>query len=108
VNRTLIVAKIKLDAYSDVANIFAASDRTGLPRDIGVKERNLYALEDLYVHVIDFEREPAEAMQVARRHPGFTEISEQLRPYVSPYNPATWHSPNDAMAKHFYRWHTND
>lgn len=103
-DRTLIVARIKPDAESDIARIFAASDATDLPRTIGVRERSLYSLGELYVHVIDFDRSAEEAMAVAQRLDGFRDISRRLDPFVSAYDPETWRSPKDAMARRFYHW----
>jgi cyclase len=103
-DRSLIVARIKPGAEPDVARIFAASDATGLPRTIGVRERSLYTLGELYVHVVEFDRSVEEAMAVAQQLAGFREISRQLDPFVSAYDPSTWRSPKDAMARRFYHW----
>jgi cyclase len=43
-------------------------------------------------------------LAVARDHPAFEEISRKLSSFVSPYDPRTWRSPVDAMARQFYRW----
>jgi cyclase len=101
--RALIVAKIRPGSAGTVAEIFAESDRTSLPRDAGVAQRTLYALGDLYVHLVEFEGDATEAMATIPAHPGFAEVSERLRPYVSPYLPA-WRSPRDAVAVPFYHW----
>ena len=106
-SRALIVARIRPAAKAEIARIFAESDRTSLPSHLGVRERGLYALNDLYVHVVDFEADVEKAMAVAQAHPGFHEISEQLRPHVLPYDPRTWRSPRDAMADCFYHWRAN-
>lgn len=37
-------------------------------------------------------------------HPAFKDISDRLTAFVSPYDPQTWRSPKDAMARQFYRW----
>lgn len=102
-NRTLIVAKIQPGAEPEVARIFADSDGGPLPRALGVTERSLYVLRDLYVHLVEFEGKADEAMAVASRHPEFAKISERLRPYMSPYDPG-WRSPRDAVARLFYTW----
>jgi cyclase len=106
-NRTVIVAKIQPGAEQDVAKIFADSDGTTLPNDIGVRERGLFSLGDLYVHIIDFERDAREAMAIAQRQPGFADISARLNQFISPYS-STWRSPVDAMASRFYHWHVAD
>ncbi|GLY22170.1 TcmI family type II polyketide cyclase [Micromonospora sp. NBRC 101691] len=105
-DRSLIVAKVLPTAEPRVAEIFAESDATELPRLAGVRHRSLYRLHDLYVHLLETEQAGEGAVETARRHPEFTRISDRLRPYVSPYLP-TWRSPRDAMARCFYRWDAN-
>jgi cyclase len=102
-DRSLIVAKVVPTAESRVAEIFAESDATELPRLAGVRHRSLYRLHDLYVHLLETESSGEGAVETARRHPEFVRISNRLQPYVSPYLP-TWRSPRDAMARCFYRW----
>jgi cyclase len=102
-NRQVIVARINPDAEEAVARIFAGSDQTDLPHAIGVRERSLHSLGDLYVHIIDFDRSAQEAMNLGQSLPGFAEISEQLRPHIRPYL-STWRSPADAAATQFYHW----
>jgi cyclase len=102
--RTLIVAKIQPGASDDVARIFAESDATSLPHDIGVRERSLYRLNDLYIHLIDFDKETERAMATGQAQPGFRDISERLKPFITAYDPQNWRSPKDAMAARFYHW----
>jgi len=103
-SRAIIVARLKPGAEAEVARLFAESDRTSLPADLGVRERSLYLFQDLYMHVIDFHGDAEAALAGGRDHPGFHDISARLRPYISPYDPATWRSPRDAMARCFYAW----
>jgi cyclase len=103
-HRSLIVARIRPGAETEVARIFAESDATSLPHDLGVRERALYSLRDLYVHLVEFDDEVDEVLPRAQQHPGFADISDRLRPYISPYDPATWRSPKDAAARQFYSW----
>jgi cyclase len=102
-SRTLIVARIQPGAEPDVGRIFAASDATELPDEIGVQERSLYSLHDIYVHVVDFAASDEHSLERARALPGFRQISRDLTPYISPYDPA-WARPQDAVARCFYRW----
>ncbi|MCX5065184.1 TcmI family type II polyketide cyclase [Micromonospora lupini] len=106
-DRSLIVAKVVPTAEEQVADIFAESDATELPRLVGVRHRSLYRLHDLYVHLLDTEQPAQEAVEAARGHPEFVRVSDRLRPYVSPYLP-TWRSPRDAMAHCFYRFDAPD
>ncbi|GAB3603178.1 TcmI family type II polyketide cyclase [Kineococcus gypseus] len=101
--RNIIVAKIAPGAEAEVARIFGESDATDLPHALGVTERSLYSLGDLYVHLVEFDRSAAEVMEIAARQPGFGEISRKLDPFISPYL-STWRGPQDASAKRFYTW----
>ena len=103
-NRMIIVARIQPGAESSVAGIFAESDTTTLPHDLGVERRSLYSLGDIYLHAIDFRIDPAEAMRRARGLQEFDRISTELRPFIKPYDEANWRSPQDAVARAFYRW----
>ena len=103
-NRSLIVARIRPGAEPEVARIFVESDATSLPHDLGVRQRSLYSLRDLYVHLVEFDNDVDVVMSRAQVHPGFADISERLRPYISPYDPQTWRSPKDAAAVQFYSW----
>lgn len=102
--RSLIIARMTPGAEKDVAGIFARSDATSMPHDIGVRQRQLFIFQDLYVHLVDFDREVGEAMSRAQRIPAFGEISRELSVHISAYDPATWSSPRDAMARCFYEW----
>jgi cyclase len=104
VHRGVIVARIKPGAREKVAELFAESDGTELPSLAGVRHRSLFALGDVYVHLVEIEGDPAEAVASVRDHPLFRELSAKLEPYIEPYDPATWRSPKDAMAERFYSW----
>ncbi|TDB69776.1 TcmI family type II polyketide cyclase [Micromonospora sp. KC723] len=106
-DRSLIVAKVVPTAEAQVAEIFAESDATELPRLVGVRHRSLYRLHDLYVHLLETESATEGAVQAARGHPEFVRVSERLRRYISPYLP-TWREPRDAMAHCFYRFDASD
>jgi hypothetical protein len=89
----------------DVARLFAASDRTDLPRVLGVARRSLYTYgEDLYFHLVEFDGPPQQALDLAAGRADFARLSDHLSPYVVPYDPQTWQSPRDALAKEFYSW----
>src|SRR5664279_3778285 len=95
--RGLIVARIKTGAEADVAQIFAESDQTALPALAGVRHRSLFVLDDVYVHLVEFDGEPDSSVETVRQHELFQEISKKLEPYISPYDPDTWRSPRDAF-----------
>ena len=104
VQRGVIVARIKPGAREKVAELFAESDGTALPGLAGVRHRSLFALGDVYVHLVEFEDEPGDSVARVRDHPLFRELSAKLEAYIEPYDPATWRSPKDAMAEQFYSW----
>jgi len=104
VKRAVIVAKIKPDSEAQVAKIFAASDNSELPRLAGVRHRSLFVLDDVYIHLIEMDDDAERSIASIRDHPLFREISRQLEAYIQPYNPETWRSPKDAMAREFYTW----
>ncbi|MEE1940166.1 TcmI family type II polyketide cyclase [Streptomyces sp. TRM 70361] len=104
-HHALIVARLEPGTAPDVARIFAASDRGELPQLVGVTRRRLFHFgDDLYLHLIESDRDPAPAIARAARHPEFRAVSDQLSSCVRPYDPATWRGPKDAMARCFYRW----
>ncbi len=102
-HQTMIIARMTPADAPRVADVFARSDATSMPHDIGVRHRSLFTFHELYVHLIEFDRPPAESMRVAQSLPTFRSVSEELRPYIEAYDPG-WRSPQDAMAHRFYEW----
>ena len=102
--RSIIVARIRPNAEPSVAQVFADSDATSLPHELGVARRSLYSLNDIYLHVIDMHNDPMETLRDAPKLPGFQQISANLRPYIHAYDEENWRKPQDAVAKEFYRW----
>ena len=45
-----------------------------------------------------------ELIEEAKVDPRFVRISDDLKPFITAYDPATWRSPKDAMAARFYSW----
>ncbi|NJP48565.1 TcmI family type II polyketide cyclase [Streptomyces sp. SBST2-5] len=104
-HHALIVARMKPGSAPQIADIFADSDRGELPHLVGVTRRRLFQFgDDVYLHLIEAERDPGPAIAKVAGHPEFRGISERLEAFVSAYDPATWRSPKDAMAQCFYRW----
>jgi cyclase len=104
VKRGVIVAKMKPGSEAKVAEIFANSDQSDLPRLAGVQHRSLYVLDDVYIHYIETDEDFDAAVDEIREHPLFKQISSELDVYISPYDPETWRSPKDATAREFYSW----
>ncbi|HEX4727390.1 MAG TPA: TcmI family type II polyketide cyclase [Jatrophihabitans sp.] len=102
---TLIVARMDPSSSQDVARLFAAFDQTELPHLMGTRTRQLFSYRGLYFHLQDFDHEQGgEAIEQAKQHPDFIRISQDLRPYIGAFDPATWRSPADALASRFYSW----
>ncbi|MFE7766099.1 TcmI family type II polyketide cyclase [Streptomyces sp. NPDC057438] len=103
-HQSLIVARMAPGSAPDIAKIFEESDRGELPHLIGVSRRSLFQFDDIYIHLVESERDPTPVITEMAGHPEFRAISERLSSYVTAYDPATWRSPKDAMANRFYRW----
>lgn len=102
---TLIVARMAGESDADVARLFEAFDATEMPHRMGTRRRQLFGFRGLYFHLQDFEQDDGEArIEDAKRDPRFVGISADLKPFIEPYDPATWRSPADAMASRFYHW----
>lgn len=102
---TLIVARMDPQHSSEVAALFGAFDLTEMPQRMGTRRRQLFSYRGLYFHLQDFDTDDGgAAIEDAKAHPSFIRISEDLRPYIQAYDPATWRSPKDALATRFYDW----
>ena len=104
IQRGVIVAKIKPGSEEQVAEIFAESDSSELPRLTGVRHRSLWVLDDIYIHLVETDSDFAGAVENVRDHPLFKDISRKLDAHITPYDPETWRSPKDAQARQFYSW----
>ncbi|MFE4693092.1 TcmI family type II polyketide cyclase [Streptomyces sp. NPDC056749] len=102
---TLIVARMASGSADDVAKLFGAFDRTEMPARMGTRRRQLFAYRGLYFHLQDFDEDNgAGLIEEAKTDPRFIGISEDLKPHIDAYDPTTWRSPADAMARRFYHW----
>lgn len=102
---TLIVARMDPGSGDDVAGIFGDFDNTEMPGLMGTIRRQLFTFHGLYFHLQDFADNNGEAaISEAKNHPLFVKVSADLKPFIEAYDPATWRSPADALAKPFYHW----
>lgn len=102
---SLIVARMEPGGGDDVARLFAEFDGTEMPHRMGTRRRQLFHFRGLYFHVQDFdENDGGERIEDAKSDQRFVQISEDLKPFIQPYDPATWRSPADALATRFYDW----
>jgi cyclase len=102
---TLIVARMDPGHSAEVAQLFADFDATEMPHRMGTRRRQLFAYQGLYFHLQDFDVDNgASRIEEAKNDPRFTGISDNLKPFIEAYDPATWRSPADAMATRFYTW----
>lgn len=104
-NSTLIVARMAPGSSAEVARLFADFDATDMPRLMGTRRRQLFSYRGLYFHLQDFDEDNGgELIEQAKSDPRFVGISDDLKPFIEAYDPATWRSPSDAMATRFYTW----
>ncbi|GGJ83664.1 hypothetical protein GCM10011583_14140 [Streptomyces camponoticapitis] len=102
---TLIVARMDPESNVDVAKLFTNFDATEMPHLMGTRRRQLFSYRGLYFHLQDFDADNGgELIERAKTDPRFVGISEDLKPFIEAYDPATWRSPADAMATRFYNW----
>jgi cyclase len=102
---TLIVARMDSSLSGSVAALFDRFDATDMPHRMGTRRRQLFSYQGLYFHLQDFEGDDgATRIEDAKGDERFVRISDDLRPFIVPYDPQTWRSPADAMAKRFYSW----
>jgi cyclase len=102
---TLIVARMNGASRAAVADLFAKFDATEMPHAMGTRDRQLFTFRGLYFHVQSFDTDNGgERIEKAKSDPRFVRISEQLKPFIEAYDPATWRSPADATATRFYHW----
>ncbi|MER7986123.1 TcmI family type II polyketide cyclase [Streptomyces noursei] len=102
---TLIVARMDPTSAGDVSRLFTDFDTTDLPHLMGTRRRQLFSYRGLYFHLQDFDdADGGERIEEAKADPRFVAISDDLKPFIQAYDPATWRSPADAMAHRFYHW----
>ncbi|MDT0266139.1 TcmI family type II polyketide cyclase [Streptomyces sp. DSM 44915] len=103
---TLIVARLAPGASQEqVAELFGSFDATDMPHRMGTRRRQLFSFRGLYFHLQDFDSDDGTArIEDAKADERFVRISEDLKPHIAAYDPATWRSPADAVADRFYRW----
>ncbi|MET8426893.1 TcmI family type II polyketide cyclase [Nocardia sp. NPDC004860] len=102
---TLIVARMEPALAGDVAGLFGEFDTTEMPHLMGTRRRQLFHYHGLYFHLQDFDSDNGGArIEDAKADPRFVKISEDLEPFIDAYDPQTWRSPADAMARRFYTW----
>ena len=101
----LIVARMDPHSSADVARLFGAFDETDMPHRMGTRRRQLFSFHGLYFHLQDFDADNGgRLIEEAKADSRFIRISEDLKRFIEAYDPATWRSPADAMAKRFYNW----
>lgn len=100
---TLIVARHLPGSEDAIARLFAESDGTGLPEEIGVHTRKLFTFHDVYIHLVESPGPIGHAIDKAHANPVFQQISTALDAYVRPFE-GRWGNAERASAKQFYEW----
>jgi hypothetical protein len=104
-DRVLIVARMQPSSEREVARLFAESDDgTELPAIAGTVSRSLLSYQGLYFHLSEVRESAGRTIADIGGHPEFARLGEALSEHVQAYDPRTWRSPADAMAREFYRW----
>jgi cyclase len=102
---TLIVARMEPQSSEAVAHLFEKFDASEMPDLMGTRRRQLFHYRGLYFHLQDFDTaDGGQTIEATRSHPAFVQISNDLKEFITAYDPATWRSPKDAMAAPFYHW----
>jgi cyclase len=102
---SLIVARLQPEHAGEVARLFKEFDGTEMPHRMGTRRRQLFTYRGLYFHLQDFDADDGgERIEAAKDDERFVRISDDLRPFIEAYDPATWRSPADALAQRFYTW----
>jgi cyclase len=102
---SLIVARMDAASQHEVARLFGEFDQTEMPHLMGTRRRQLFAYRGLYFHLQDFDTDNGgQLIEQAKTDPRFVQISDDLKPFIEAYDPATWRSPADALAQRFYAW----
>jgi cyclase len=102
---TLIVARMEPESAGEVAKLFGEFDSGDMPRRMGTRRRQLFSYRGLYFHLQDFDDDDGgRRIEQHRTEPRFIKISEDLKEFIAAYDPATWRSPADALARRFYHW----
>jgi hypothetical protein len=102
---TTIVGRMTPGTEQAIAEVFAEHDAGDLPARLGVVGRWLYAIDDVYVHLLQQDTATADALR--DRHdetPGFQGIMQDLADLIGPYRSEGWTGPQDSVATVFYRW----
>ncbi|MDG4766474.1 TcmI family type II polyketide cyclase [Solwaraspora sp. WMMD406] len=100
--RNVIVCRMVKGSENTIAEVFGHYDKATRPQDFGVIGRILLSHDDLYIHIVERNEDPAISGQ-NRGLPAFKEIAEAIGPFVTPY-PRNWQNPSHSVAKEFYRW----
>jgi cyclase len=105
VHSTIIVARMAAESADSVAALFADFDAGEMPALMGTRRRELFHYHGLYFHLQDFDdNQGGAAIEAAKTRPEFVRISDDLKDFIEAYDPKTWRSPSDAMARRFYHW----
>ncbi|GGK26330.1 hypothetical protein GCM10011583_67860 [Streptomyces camponoticapitis] len=102
---TLTVARTDVDPSVDVARLIGDFDATEMPHRTGTRRRRLFAYRGPHFHLRDFDDDNGgRLIEEAKSNSRSIRISDELKPLIDAYDPATRRSPKDAMARRFYNW----
>jgi polyketide synthesis cyclase len=86
----------------EVSRLFAESDATELPHNMGTLRRQIYLYRGVYLHVQDFTEADSKAVISAtweEADPRFLQLVDDLVQIIPPYDPA-----GGSLAERVYHW----
>ncbi|WP_078868691.1 TcmI family type II polyketide cyclase [Streptomyces sp. NRRL B-1347] len=104
IHQALMLRRIDPRDTAEVAALFDRHDRTsGLPERLGIRRRELFEFQGVYLHLIAADSDFVPRLYAAREDPAFTEIDAPLSRLLKPYDPAR-PAFEDSHLRPFYTW----
>ena len=98
----IIVNTQRQEHNAEVSRLFAESDATDIPRDMGTLRRQIYLWRGIYLHIQDFAEPDAIKVISAvwtEGDPRFLQLVNDLTQLIPPYDPE-----GNSLATRFYHW----
>ncbi|MEU0135843.1 TcmI family type II polyketide cyclase [Streptomyces sp. NPDC006296] len=98
----VIVNTQRQEHVPEVSRLFAESDATDIPRNMGTLRRQIYLWRGIYLHVQDFAEPDAIKVISAvwtEGDPRFLQLVDDLTQVIPPYDPE-----GNSLATRFYHW----
>ncbi len=99
-SRGVIIGRYERGSEAAIADAFRRSDETALPHLLGVKSRNIWVIDDIYMHLVEAEVSLPKVLKEYVNHPLFKAVKAEVDQYVQPLSPAF----NPGVAQEIYHW----